>query len=230
MQRTVIQNLKIALFALLLLVSVVFGVFAFLPENTPVEVYEVFSVSATPLSASTDTRYEVTVSGRIRNVTNKLLPVEAVTVTVDSVETPLTTDEPLQVNAVTVKVDGVETHLTPDEPLLLIPRLDTEIRITCIADRMPEKVQSVSVTLGGKATALRNPAVNNVLAYAAFPLVLSLVFLALTVHAVLVRLYMRQESVALSAQNAQSPDDSGASPVPQNGSPQSATPEKPGER
>ena len=177
MKRTVLQTVKIAVFSLLALVFIVFSVLALLPERTAVEVRSAFTASSSVLSIE-DGTYQTVVSGKLRN----------------------TSSAPVMVDRVTVRLAGLADPLVTDGPILLRPRTDTDVTFRLEDGRSYDAVSAVSVTEGGEEIALRNPAVSDAFAYAFLPILLALVFLALAVHAVIVRVYMAQEK-RLSGEN-----------------------------
>ena len=170
MKETVFQTVKIVLFSILFLFSAVFFVLALVPERTDVEIRREFTASSSGLSG-TDENYMVEVTGTLRNKTSK----------------------PVMVEYVSVRVAGMNEAIVTDEPLLLQPRTDAEIILRTTSGEPVSEVGTVSVSIGGKTVALRNPAVNDTFGYAFFPLMLTLSFLLLLLNAVTVRVYMAQE-------------------------------------
>lgn len=170
MKETVFQTVKIVLFSILFLFFLIFFILATVPERTAVEVRREFTVFSSSLSG-TDANYMVEVTGTLRNKTSK----------------------PVMIDSVSVRVAGRNEPLATDEPVLLQPRTDTEIILRTSSAVASSDVLSVSVSIGGEMTALRNPAVTDTFGYAFFPLILALLFLLLLIHAVTVRVYMAQE-------------------------------------
>ena len=177
MKDSVRQNLKIALFAVLFLVAAVFAILSLSPERSAVEVREKFTVSASRLSGSED-RYVLEVSGKLRNTSSK----------------------PIAVERVEVRAAGVAEPIVHDRELLIQPRSEVGVVVWVESDVEASSVTSVSVTVGGESTALRNPAVTDAFGYAFLPLLLALLFLLLLVHAVIVRVYIAQEAAAETAE------------------------------
>ena len=165
-----LQTVKIAVFAILALVFIVFSILALTPARTAVEVRTAFSASASALSVE-DGTYLTVVTGTLRN----------------------TSSAPVVVDRAAVRLSGLSDALVTDEPFLLAPRTETELTFRVEAKKPLETVAGVSVTVGGREIALRNPAVRDAFGYAFLPILLAIVFAALTAHAVIVRVYMEQE-------------------------------------
>ncbi len=170
MKDSLLQNVKIGLFAILFLLMTVFTVLSFIPEHTDVEVSEEFTVSSSAVSAN-DSRFILEVSGELLN----------------------TTEEDISLEEVRVWCAGLSGPVVHDSDIVLSPRTPGKVVTWVESDVSADEVTKVSVLLNGEETVLRNPAVTNTFRYAALPLILSVLFLLFLLHAILVRIYIEQE-------------------------------------
>ena len=175
MKSRILQDLKIALFGVLTLLFLFLTVLAFLPERSDVEIKETFTVSSAPVDSKM-TGYSVQVSGVLHNKSGS----------------------PVVVDRLTVVFSGVDGELSTEEAVLLPPRADLPVTLSIFNKNIPSGVKGVFVSVDGAppAVELRNPAVSNPFAHAFLPILLTLLFLALTVHASIVRVYIAQEERA----------------------------------
>lgn len=168
MKKRVLQDVKIGIFAACLICALIFTVLAFLPESGPVEVSGKFTTSSAPINL-TDGTYEVFLQGVLRNKTDR-------TVVVERVE---------------FNVEGLE-KAPYAEGIVLQPHAEESVGGKTVLSGAAGKVRSVRVTVEGKTRELRNPAVSNLFRHVLVPCFLTLLFAALTAHAIIVRVYMKQ--------------------------------------
>lgn len=172
MKKRVIQDVKIGIFAVCLILAIVFTVLAFLPESGPVEVAGEFTAESTPIDLSEGT-YEIVLSGILRNKTDR-------TVEVEKIE---------------FEVEGLE-RAPHAEGIVLAPHAEEAVGGKTVLPNEAGKVKSVKITIDGKTREMRNPAVYNLLRHVLIPCVLTLLFAALTAHAIVVRVYLHQANKA----------------------------------
>ena len=175
MKEKVIRDVRIGVFAALLIVAIVFTVLAFQPESGPVEISGAFTVSSVPISLDEGT-YEVFLDGTLRNKS----------------------DETVVIEKVEIEVEGLEK--TPYAENVEIPaRTEEIISGKTEKDKEVGKVKSVKITMDGKTRELRNPAARISLRRVFLPCFATRLFAALTVHAILMRIYWKQSLAGGSA-------------------------------
>ena len=168
MKKRIVQDVKIGIFAVCLILSAIFAVLAFLPESGPVEVAAEFTASSVPINLTEGT-YEVVVEGVLRNKTDRKVAVEKIEIYVNGFE-----KTPYAVN------------------IELLPHEERAIGGKTILQREAGKVKNVTVTVNGKTQELRNPATGISFRRVWLPCFLTLLFAALTVHAAIVRFYLHE--------------------------------------
>ncbi len=171
------QTILIAVLAICTLGSAFMSILACLPTSTDVEIREVIHASASPLSAGLKPDYEVSVSGQLRNTTEK-------PVVVERLEIPLKT----------AKGDASKTMVI--ENIAIAPRSTVDLPDTReIMDDDYDQVGEVTATIGGEEIFLRNPAeVSPTLSL--IPIAITLVLAFPLARACMVRYYMYQEDQA----------------------------------
>ena len=170
MKKRVLQDVKIGVFALCFVFAAVLTVLAFLPEGGDVTVAGKFHASSVPVSLADQTE-QILASGTLRNGSDRTVTVERLELDVKGLEQPLVLQN-----------------------IALPPRTDLPLSLSVVSTGSADRVTSVRVTVDGKTRELRNPAVTDAFAYAVLPLALTILFAALTAHAAIVRVYLRQKT------------------------------------
>ncbi len=169
------QNLLIAGLALLTLFFALLSVLAVLPAETDVEIHETVHVSSSPLSADKSPVYLISVSGVLRNTTNREITVERLTVPVDN-----------------GSFVGKQTKELMQEQIV-IPAFG-QISLSITGEGMVDYryVREVTAVWDGEEHFLRNPAGTD-LSAVILPVLLTVIAVFFLVRACKVRFYMAQE-------------------------------------
>ena len=172
----IVQTVLIAVFAVCTLFSAFISVLACIPVTTDVQIKETVQASAAPVSAGSDSAYQIDVSGALTNTTGNTLVVERL-------EIPLEADRGEGV--VTVEITNIE-----------IPARSTvTVSKPMIANGAYEKVGEITATVNGERIFLRNPAQTSP-TVALIPIAVTAVFAFFLVRSCKIRYYMMQEDRA----------------------------------
>lgn len=169
------QNLLIAGLALLTLFFALLSVLAVLPAETDVEIRETVHVSSSPLSADASSVYLVSVTGALRNTTNREITVERLTVPVEN-----------------GSFVGKQTRELVQEGIVIPPFGQVSLSVTGEGLADYRYVGEVTAVWDGEEHFLRNPAEKE-LSSAILPVLLTVIAVFFLIRACKVRYYMAQE-------------------------------------
>lgn len=169
-KRCLLQDALIFLFGVAALFSALLTVLSLIPEQKGLSVRETITVTASRVSVENAT-WQLEARGRLRN----------------------TSDNTISVERITLKVSGThDVTLELAEPFTLSPREDYDLRLSATSVYATEGTPEVTAVVDGRSVYLRNPS-NTPLLATVFPLALTVLFTVLSVRAVRVRLYLREE-------------------------------------
>ena len=173
MNKTVKQNVIIAVLAVATLFFTFLSVLAVIPSNTEIEIREEIKVSSSLVDVEKG-EYRVFFDGALRNTTGQEITVEKLVVPADGRDR---------------SVDGVEIVV---ENVTIPARATVQVSASTVSLENCSKTGEVVATYQGQDTYLRNPAAIDPVAVL-IPIAITAVFAICLVRACKVRVYMEQE-------------------------------------